>query len=440
MAASSHKTNRFVSPFMGASARALLGRRGRLRGRDTRWRAGRQTRAQRLWHVFLPPDFPQVAVVDWRSPAGERGRGLLCELPAAVRTGPARVWTPAIETLLTVAPWSGRRRGRLRRALPYLLEDQLLMEPESLVFVHHETATGIFVAVTAKDRLAAWRAALDQAGVRASLCPVTLALPRRDHAWSCRFADGQWAVRTGPYSGFGTAGHERHPPAAFEQALAAAREQGVVPEAIILFDGDENLRAMLATQLSLVVIADGRHAGDGETPVFRLGETGNLVGAAGRATLPALRPALIAIALWFVLGFAHTVFEWVRLAHRESRMRVEMASLFTTSFPDTPVLDPAAQMRRGAARVAAQAGGGDGGFLSIMTQASSALSGLAQGSLARLYYHSSRVRCAIRVADLAALARLKAGLGRAGLLVSVAHVVRRPGGVRAQVVIMRRSV
>ena len=440
MAASSHKEGAFIGPLMRMSTQGHSGLRGLVDQLRERLREWLRVPGALPWHVFLPPDFPEVGTVDWRSPDGDIGHGLLRELPAAAHNAPVRVWTPAIETLLTVAQWPGRGRGRLAQALPYLLEEQLLMEPELLAFSHKDTETGIFVAVTAKDRLAAWRGALDQERLNASLCPVTLAIPWRTHTWSCRFADGQWAVRTGPYSGFGAAGHLRHPPVAFLQALEEALKQDSKPEAITLLGGDEALCQMLEAHLQLPVIADQRLLGEGEMPVFRLGETGGTVGAIGLTALRALRPALMVLGFWFVLGFAHTLFEWVRLSHQESQVQAEMVSLFTKSFPNAPVLDPATQMRQGVEKLAARVGGGGDSFLSIMTIASPALSSLAQGSVTRVHYRHGRLRCAIRVADFDALTALKESLKQEGLAVTVTHVISHHGGVQAEVTMMRGTV
>ncbi len=392
------------------------------------------------WDLFVAPDFPEDPIVDWRGPDGQWGRGALRDLPEAARRSPLRVWTPAVETLLTVAQWPGRGRGKLAQALPYLLEEQLLADPEALAFSYRDTPAGIFVAVTAKDRLAAWRAALDAERLTATLCPVTLALPWRPGTWSCRFADGQWAVRTGTFSGFGAAGQLTRIPAVFRQALEEARKgaAGAV-EGLTLFGGDEALRRLLEAELGVPVVPDQRPLAAGETPAFRLGETGGTVGATGRAALRALRPAFAAIALLIVLGFAHTLFQWVRLGHAEARMQARMTALFTESFPNAPVLDPAAQMRRGVAKLAAATGGAGEGFLAITTVASPALAALAQGALTRLSYRHGVLRCAVRVADFGALTTLKRNLMRAGLAVRVSHVMSHQGGVQALVSVTRRS-
>ncbi len=438
MGTPSHKADAFVGPMRIGAPRSIDLRREveRLQDRVREWLRAPGTMP---WHVFLPPEFPEREIVDWRGPGGEMGRDPLSDLPEAARHAPLRVWTPAVETLLTVAQWPGRGRGRLAEALPYLMEDQLLMDPDSLAFSYKESNDGIFVAVTAKERLSAWRAVFDRERLSASFCPVTLALPWRPGTWSCRFADGQWAVRTGPYSGFGAAGGLKHPPAALVQALEEAQKHNTKPELLTLFNGDEALRQMLADGLAVPVAADRESIGDSEPPVFRLGETGGTVTAAGVTALRALRPTLLVLGIWFLLGFAHTAFEWARLSHQESRVRNEMVSVFTASFPNAPVLDPVTQMRQGVDKLSGQIGGGGDSFLSIMTLASPALAHLAPGALTRIEFRAGRVRCAVKLGNFDALTVLKGHLVRAGLMVTVSHIMSHHGGVQAEVTMTRRT-
>ena len=438
MGTPSHKADPFVGPMRVGTPRSIDLRREveRLQGRVREWL---RAPGALPWHVFLPPEFPEREIVDWRGPAGEMGRGVLSDLPEAARHAPLRVWTPAVETLLTIAQWPGRGRGRLAEALPYLMEDQLLMDPDSLAFSHRETDGGIFVAVTAKERLSAWREAFDRERLSAGFCPVTLALPWRPGTWSCRFADGQWAVRTGPYSGFGAAGGLGHPPPALLQALEEAQKQNTKPELVTLFNGDEVLRQMLADALDVAVAVDRESIGDSEPPAFRLGETGGTVGAAGATALRALRPTLLVLGAWFLLGFAHTAYEWARLSHQESQVQREMVSVFTASFPNAPVLNPVTQMRQGVNKLSARVGGGGDSFLSIMTLASPTLAHLPPGALTRLEFRAGRVRCAVKLSNFDALTALNGHLKSEGLLVTASHIVSHHGGVQALVTMARRT-
>ncbi|MHB1567274.1 MAG: type II secretion system protein GspL [Acidiferrobacter sp.] len=391
------------------------------------------------WNLGLSADFPDTPMVTWYGPAGERGAGALADLPAAARAAPLRVWTPPIETLLMTAPWPGGRRARLAQALPYLLEEQLLMEPELLDFSYHETTQGIAVAITSRARLSAWRAAFAERGLAARFCPLSLALPWAPGTWSCRYSDGQWAVRTGLYSGFGAVGRVESPPPALIQALADAEAAKTRPVALTLIEGDEALRAMLAQALAVTVTADRRLVGDLDDLPFALGESQGALAAAGRSALRSVRPALLALGLWLVLGLAHTTYQWVTLNHALTHLQAEQAQVFSASFPMVPILDAPTQMRVGVAKLAAATGQGGAGFLGLVTAASTALAALPAGSLTGLQYHHGSLAAVVRVDDFPALTALDTALAAGGLTVKVGQVVSRKDGVRAHILLRRAS-
>ena len=396
----------------------------------------REGTAAATWDLVLTSGEPLV--VAWRGPAGEAGRGTLEALPAAARRAPLRVWTPAVDTLLTRVNWPGRRRAKLVQALPFLLEEQLLMEPEALDFTHRQTAEGIVVAVTAKAQLDAWRTAFADAGLGASFCPLSLGLPLAEGAWTCRYADGQWAVRTGVYGGFGAMGRATVPPAPLVQALREASAAGTSPAVLHLCDGDEALGAMLAASLDIPVVQDARPAGTGVVPPFRLGETQGAMTAAGRAAIRALRPAIVAAGLSVLLGVVAMTAQWVRLGAMHARLQAAETQLFAQSFPDVPVLDPASQMASRARALAARAGGA-GSFLGLLGQAAPALKTLPPGALGGLHYRTGLLDVEVALGNFSALTALKTALAARGLTVTVHHVMSRHRGVRAQLSVRRAS-
>ncbi|WP_298136434.1 type II secretion system protein GspL [Acidiferrobacter sp.] len=387
------------------------------------------------WHVFLARTFPEDPCVEWRTPQGEIGQGPLSLLPEAARRGPIHVWSPSPETLLSVAPWPGRSRRRLAQALPYLLEEQLLADPAALEFSYRDTGAGVFVAVTAKERLAAWGAALGAARLRARVCPVTFALAWHARSWSCCVRAGQWVLRTGPLSGFGAAGSPTQIPAAVCQAFEGAVKAGRAPEVIVVFEGDEALRARITAAFGIPVTADPRPLALGQVPPFDLCEAGGAALAGGRAALDALRPAVIALSLMFVLGFGGTLIDWMRLARAQASLRAQMTKVFRGSFPHVPVLDPARQMRAGWARLAAGSGAVGPGLLTLLASAGPVLAGLKESTLMRLTYRHGQVHCLMRMARLSTLRALRRDIGRRGLSMRVVRVTSRRAGIQVQITI-----
>ncbi|MDA8390469.1 MAG: type II secretion system protein GspL [Gammaproteobacteria bacterium] len=391
-----------------------------------------------VWNLILIDAEAAPLTVAWQGPSGEAGRGVLADLPSAARHATLRVWTPAVETLLTRVTWPGRSRAKLAQALPFLLEEQLLMEPEHLNFTHQQTPGGIMVAVTARERLDAWRAAFSASGLAASFCPLTLGLPFTEGQWSCCFENGQWAVRTGPYSGFGAMGRPLAPPAPLTQALAEAAASGNGPAALRLCGGNETLRALLEDRLGLPVVTEARPIGAVDGTPLRLGETKGAMTVSGLTAVRSLRPTLWVAALSLAMGLAGMTYQWIRLGSEHARLEQAQARLFTRSFPRVPVLDPAGQMASETRALAARAGGA-GGFLGLLGRAAPALKGLGAQGLTGLRYGGGALDVQVEVAQFAALTALKEALAARGLVVDVHHVMSRQKGVRAELSLRRAS-
>ncbi len=391
-----------------------------------------------VWDLVLIDGEGAPLAVAWRGPSGEAGRGALADLPPAARRATLRVWTPAVETLLTRVTWPGRSRAKLAQALPFLLEEQLLMEPEQLDFTHQMTAAGIMVAVTAQERLEAWRAAFSAAELVAVFCPLMLGLPFTEGQWTCRFEGGQWAVRTGPYSGFGAMGRSTEPPAPLTQALAEAAALGKTPSALRLCGGDETVRARLEDRLGMPVVSDPRPVGASDVMPFRLGETQGAMAASGLTAMRSLRPALWVAAASLLLGLSGMTYQWVRLGSAQARLEKAQARLFTRSFPGVPVLNPARQMAAEIRAQSARAGGADS-FLGLLGRAAPALQTLGVQGLTGLHYGAGTLDAQVEVAQFTALAALKKALVARGLVVDVRHVMSRHQGVRAQLSLRRAS-
>src|SRR5437773_2451914 len=132
------------------------------------------------------------------------------------------VWTPATETLFLRARLPTRSAAKIVQALPFALEEQLIDPPERLHFAFaHEPDGALAVAVTRRERMESWLAALAAAGLAPTqLTPVTLSVPLAERAWTLAFVDGEIVLRSGARAGLGGPA-ERRPPA-WRHALLAA--------------------------------------------------------------------------------------------------------------------------------------------------------------------------------------------------------------------------
>jgi general secretion pathway protein L len=330
--------------------------------------------------LWLPRDWPDAdSELRWRrtESGGASRQGSQRGLEGLAAADEIVVWTPAAETLLLRARLPTRSPAKIALALPFALEDQLVDPPEKLHFAFTEESDGgLAVAVTRRDRIEGWLAALSAAGLGPSrLAPVTLSLPLAEGAWTLAFRDGELVLRSALHGGFGGA-RESQPPGWLHAALAEARAGAAAPERILLADAPGELDAEAwRTALGLPVEPlAGSSAVLPAAPLDLLQQryTQRRRGSAEmqRAYLPAL--ALVAAAL--VLTLLLDTVEWGRTAWRARAVDEEMRALLMKSFPETTViLDPVEQMRRGLEVLGEHSGAASSGdLLYLLARASPA--------------------------------------------------------------------
>jgi general secretion pathway protein L len=320
------------------------------------WRRPGATRLE-LW---LPRDWPREgADPRWRRIApGERtreGRGLEGLAP----TKEVVVWSPAADTLLLRARLPTRNPAKIAQALPYALEEQLVDPPEALHFAFtHEADGALAVAVTRRETMDRWLAALAASGLQpVRLAPVTLSLPLARGAWTLAFGEEEMVLRSGLHSGF-SGPRGALPPAWLKAALGEAQSENRAPERILLVDAPADLD-VAAWSEALALPVETLRAESAAVPAPSL----NLLQQryAPRGPLAGLwrayMPAAALLAAWLAGTFVFDAIEWARLSRSVRADDEAMRALLLKSFPDTrAILDPAEQMRRGLETLIASTG------------------------------------------------------------------------------------
>ena len=326
--------------------------------------------------LWLPPNWPaEDSELRWSrvAPGGAVRQGSQRGLEGLAPAEDIIVWTPAAETLLLRARLPTRSSAKIAQALPYALEEQLIEPPESLHFAFaQETDGALAVAVTRRERMESWLAALAAAGLAPTrLAPVTLSLPLADRAWTLSFVDGEIVLRSGVRAGLGGPAEAR-PPAWLHAALAEARSESGAPERILLVDAPADLdSAAWREGLGLPLEAmRPEEAAVPEAPLDLLQQH-----YAPRARIAALKrayvPAAALLAAWLLATLAFDAIEWTRLSRAAGAAEEEMRTLLMKSFPETrAILDPAEQMRRGLEDLSARSGiAAPGDMLSLLARA-----------------------------------------------------------------------
>jgi general secretion pathway protein L len=370
--------------------------------------------------IWLPRGWPALGVKEgaeprWRRSApGERvreGRGLE-GLDGLAAAEDVVVWTPAAESLLLRAQLPTRSAAKIAQALPFTLEDHLIEPPEQLHFAFTREADGaLAVAVTTRERIQGWLAALQAAGVAPTrLAPVTLSLPLADRAWTLAFGEDEMALRCGLHSGFGGP-RESLPPAWMHAALAEARSENRAPERVLVAAPPADLDlAAWSEALALPVEALPAAQGGAPDPSLNLlqqayAPRGRSAGL-GRAYLP----AAALLAAWLAGTLVVDTIEWVRLTRAARAGEEEMRALLMKSFPDTRVvLDAPEQMRRGLETLGAGTGGAaPGDLLALLARALSAIERESRARLQGFEYADRALTFRVAASDADAEAIVRA--------------------------------
>ena len=337
------------------------------------------------------------------------------------------VWSPPGDTLLTSAVVPTRARAKIQQALPYVLEELLLGEPEKLNFAYRVQADGgLAVAVTARERLKMWLQTLNGAGLRViSLAPAVLALPRNEDNWTLAFVNGAAWLRTGPAAGFTCASSGAMPSPPILAAVREARDKQQAPQNLIVFRPPADFDEKAWTQaLELPVVPDNqdfwtlRSAAGASLNLLQgdfapSGQTGQLVHA--------LRPAAILMSIWLVGNLSFSLWEWRQLQQAHQVARKEISDLFKRTFPEAKVVvDPVLQMQRMLSDLQknSRQGGADD-FLPLLVNVAPVMQANPQTKLRGLQYADTSLTLELGLPDFQAMEGIKNALIARGVRVEV---------------------
>lgn len=131
-------------------------------------------------------------------------------LSAICQNSEVIVLVPTEDVLLTSCQLPKMNSSKLKHAIPFALEDQLIDEVDALHFAYYQgrDQKETVVAVVAHDKMKQWLSTLSALNIKANqIIPRVLALPYTEDHISIDIRDGQKqsdlvTVRTGLYSGY----------------------------------------------------------------------------------------------------------------------------------------------------------------------------------------------------------------------------------------------
>ncbi|MCC6301958.1 MAG: type II secretion system protein GspL [Gammaproteobacteria bacterium] len=354
---------------------------------------------------------------------------------------------PGEDVTLARAVIPARNRQRVMAALPYVLEDRLIPDVETLHFAPgmRESGGALCTAVVERARMDQWIERLRAAGIVPDmLVPDTLSLPFEAGAWTVLDKGEISLVRTAAQGGFALDS------ANFALLLPLSVEEAgdQRPERIVLYDDAHKLdiefprdsgvhvewRAASGSRLALMV----RHFSEQAAINLLQGDYSRRE-QLGRVWRPWI-PAALLLAILLLVNAGMTLADYITLSRENTALEQEIQAIYLDAFPDARrVVNPRAQMEQGLAALRG-GGAGCGGFLALMNDAAAPLKQVENLILQRVSYHDGKLDLALVIGDLQALDQLKQQLiEQAGMTVDIQSASALNDRVEARLQLAKRG-
>ena len=367
-------------------------------------------------YFFIQPDPGAPGKAGWlrhtpgESPAQPR-HGSMDEALAQAKGKPVVLILPGEDVLLTHVSLPIRQTARLRKAIPYALEEDLAADVEELHFAlgqrNHDASD---VVIIARQRLDHWLEPFKkQQMMPRAVVPDILTLPWQAGEWTLLQDENRALVRTDNCAGFSCDADSLG-------ALLSARLDGDnQPDVIQRYP----CGAVRPLQLPADTPAVKTQACDGSSlRIFAQGwhprHSLNLLQAGYNAQtdvakiLKPWRWAAILFGLWLAAGLTQKFIERQQLQNQLAGLQTRAEQIFRQTFPDVKrIVNPRVQLEQ---RLKALKGGGKdsaGDFLAMLTSSGKVIGGQAELTLDNITYRNGQLNFKVGAKSLSQLDNLK---------------------------------
>lgn len=395
-----------------------------------------------ILRVYLAETSPEsgLPVLEWvlRAERGRllaKGRDELAKMPGADEL---ELIVPAGVVAFSRVKLPAGKGEKLRRLLPYAVEDRVAGEPDALHVAMGPTQDGE-TAVAVVDR--AWVTQVLKLFASAGLkprrmLPETLLVGMLPGSWSVVWAEPEGFVRAGECAGQMLDGGA--PPLALRLMLDEARQAGRAPERITVHGDVEGLD-LWSEILGLPVVSASRwdwRTADGSAVPIDLMQGEFSPRSSLPEFLPRLRPALILLGLITLLQFGGSVTDWWRMRSEKQKIVKKMEQDFRQTFPEEKVLvDVPLQMERKLEGLRRNAGIlSERDFIPALARLAPLLGVSGQNKVARINFEHGALKVEMLAATGGYADELRRRLQGAGLKTEVnAEPGAKAGGIPVKV-------
>ena len=358
------------------------------------------------------PDAPVREACRWvlRDPAGSvlrRGEGPLAAMP---RADSVQAVVPASMVLLAQVKVPSRNRRKMFQLLPYIVEEKLMYDPDSIHVAAGPQLPGGETVVAVIDK--AWMkrviGALQSAGLPPwKMWPETLMPAVPLGTWTVVWNGREGFVRTGMASGQSVdGGNAEVPPLGLLLAAKEAAEKGSAPRKINLQPAEGSDQPDLeswASQLGIKVEVSG--AWDWSAAAYGMEKGVNLLqGEFAPARFEPdlrqrLRVPLILAGIIVALQLGGGLADWLMLNYEKRQLDADMQKTFRQAFPEAKVVvDAPLQMQRNLTELRHARGLSDpADFLPVLAKAAPVLSQPDTVTIQSMQYENGILRIDVQL-------------------------------------------
>ncbi len=353
------------------------------------------------------------------------------------------VLLPAQSLLPLYASLPPLQGQKLRRALPYAVEEQLAEEVEGYHFAIGKRQDDGRVALLAvnREQMATWQRRMAEVELRPHRAlDEAQCLPWQAGEWSLLLESGGALLRLSAHEAYSLPLDGLQP--LLETALQQAQE---LPDALRVYDargeeaespvwqggvGELTLHyEVISDPLALMV------AGHDQAAINLLQGEFSRKEQLGKLWRP-WRASAALLTAWLMLLGATSLWEYRHLAAEEQRLYAAVEQVYRDTFPEAKnVVNPKVQMERKLAEL--RGAGGGGAFVSLLAASGPLLKLTKGGELQNLRYRQGELELELQLADLPALDALKESLQQQGLDVEIRNASSRDNRVEGRLAIRR---
>lgn len=345
---------------------------------------------------------------------------------------------PLVPLRATLPPLQGQK---LRRAVPYAVEEQLAEDVERYHFAlgKRDEDGSVPLLAVGREQMERWQAAFAEAELRPHAC--------YDEAQLLPWLPGELSLLLEPGGALlRLSAHEAYslPLQGLEQLLELAL--GQAPEevtALRIFDARGDQAEQPVWQGTLAALEQHYERINEPLSLFGSGVNGQTINLLqgefsrreqlGRLWRP-WRATAALLTAWLLLIGGEAIVDYRSLVAEEARLYQAVEQVYRDTFPDAKnVVNPRVQMEQKLKELRGGAGGG--AFVSLLASSGPVL-GTANGvELMNLRYRQGELELELQLADLPALDALKEELQQRGLEVEIRNATSRDNVVEGRLAI-----